>query len=388
MNSKSKTLLIALFALTFFSHSISGQVFQSPRIQENKKKTTADYLSGYYTVNKKDIGNMKVFSSNFYAEPKNCKFEIGEAVRVGQYVKVYFFLTNTINPPRPIQGLDLNLTFRTQTPYNNGCAAFSGEYDNGKLVQYKIENLSCQGHNNSTKTYANIAPQKTEKGYITLSGVPINVETLNEVDLHFKYSIAYKNSNAEFCYVIQNMPIEQYILNERGINDLDCTVPISKLPKKYQGLYTNIKIESVVNEMDGYTETYVNFLNNYNEVVMTGISYEEGPEKRISQLIIKSSKIYTPEGVYVGMSYEELCKLGAIYYRQWWTEKIRLNNTWFEIPKLTNWGEVFHKRITERHEWATSTKSEDYITKSQLGADYFVPNSKITEFTYDLKTNR
>ena len=183
---------------------------------------------------------MKVFSSNFYAEPKNCKFEIGEAVRVGQYVKVYFFLTNTINPPRPIQGLDLNLTFRTQTPYNNGCAAFSGEYDNGKLVQYKIENLSCQGHNNSTKTYANIAPQKTEKGYITLSGVPIDAETLNEVDLHFKYSIAYNNSNAEFCILSPSIPPEADILKRPFMYDGHCKsisieeareriTPISKL---------------------------------------------------------------------------------------------------------------------------------------------------------------
>ena len=391
MYSELKTLSIALFAFIFYSHSISGQVLNNPyRQEEEKKKTTVDYLSKYYNDTKK-IGDMEISLNSFYSEPRYCKFELAEAVRIGQYVKVYFYLTNTLNPPRPTTGTDLNLTFGTRTSYDGivyGCSAYSGEYDNGKPVTYKIVSLSCQGHNNSKETYANIAPQKTEKGCITFSGVPVNVKTLRELSLHFKYKIAYNNSSCEFAYTIKEMPIDQYILNERGINDLDCTVPISKLPKAYPGLYSSIQIESVVNEMDGYTETYVNFLNAQKKVVMTGISYEEGAEKRLNQLTIKSNNIHTPEGVCVGMSYQELCNLGAIYYRQWWTEKIKLNSAWFDIPTLTKEGNFFHKNITQRHETATISKSEDYITNSKLSKQYFSPNTQVTEFTYDLITNR
>lgn len=390
MNTKLKTLSIALFALVCFSHSISGQVFQNPNIKQ--KKTTADYLSSYYKKDTKRIGEMEVSPDTyFYKEPRYCKFEIAEAVRIGPYVKVYFNLTNTLNPPRPTLGTDLNLSFSTKTSYDGtifGCSGYSEEYENGKPVPYKIVALTCQGRNNSKEMNVNIPPQETVTGHITFSGVPINVKTLHELCLHFKYSIAYNKSSCEFRYFVKNMPIVQYIVNEHGVNDLDCTVPISKLPKEYPGLYSKIQIESVVNEMDGYTETYVNFINYKKEVVMTGISYEEGAGKRINQLVIKSNKIHSPEGAYVGMTYQELCKLGAVYYRQWWSDRIKLNSAWIDIPTLTAEGKSFHNIITRQHEMATRTKSDDYITQTKLSPKYFSPNTKVTEFTYDLITNR
>jgi hypothetical protein len=80
--------------------------------------------------------------------------------------------------------------------------------------------------------------------------------------------------------------------------------PIGMISPK--GQVGKIRIESVVNEMDGCTETYVEFIYDKNEIMMTGVSYEEGEGKRLNQLIIKSNKIHTPKGVFVGIPYKEV----------------------------------------------------------------------------------
>lgn len=107
--------------------------------------------------------------------------------------------------------------------------------------------------------------------------------------------------------------------------------PIGMISPK--GQVGKIRIESVVNE-----------------IMMTGVSYEEGEGKRLNQLIIKSNKIHTPKGVFVGIPYKEVILKGGELYRQWWNERIKLNNMWFNIEGLNATGQRALNYLTILHE--------------------------------------
>ena len=402
MKTRLKIVAVILLAFLTFATSTNGQMYAKSKVKQKQPEelTTRDYL-----LNPKQyVGKMKIISL-YPNSNKQPEFKFHEAIREGQYVKVTFRITNTIDINRLIDKRpsadNRNLCFKVYTNGDFECEARSKEKDPkfGGYKKYPIGKISPQGKaGNAASFIYNLAPQKFIDISLYLSFVPINATEIPQLFIRFRDAIGTNPKEEEFsksCYVIENLPIKQFILNEHGISrldnhgtsKLDCTVPISKLPKSYKGLYSKIRIESVCNEMDGYTETYVDFINDKNEIMMTGISYEEGDGKRLNQLIIKSNMIHTPEGIYVGIPYKEVIKKGGNFYRQWWEERIKLNNIWFNIEGLNATGEKDFKYLTILHEQKMNDKG-DYITKGGFKEHHFQPNAKVSEFTYDLITNR
>ena len=174
-------------------------------------------------------------------------------------------------------------------------------------------------------TIHEIKPGESVHGWMLINDVDYKVKTFLGMTFKFRRNITTHYSKdvdvkTVFFYV-ENVPIEKFEITEKGVGRLDCTLPISKFPKRVYRLYDRMETEEVVNEMDGYTETTVKFFWE-DELVMVGLSTDEGPEKRFDQMTFYSKRITTPNGLAPGLPLNKIVEKGGYlkmqYYGPWW----------------------------------------------------------------------
>ncbi len=233
-------------------------------------------------------------------------------------------------------------------------------------------------------TIHEIKPGESVRGWMIINADE-DVDTLIAALFEFRRTVQLNyRGDTELKKVefhVENIPIRKFEITEKGVGTLDCTQPISKFPKRVYKLYDRMETEELVNEMDGYTETRVRFFLK-DELVMVGLSTDEGPEKRFDQMTFWSKRISTPNGLAPGMPIKHFCEKGGYIRLQYW-------ETWF--VQGDNWmsseGEWYEKlnssarRSLEGQHDTNTRRNEAAVTKMKVDERSFAAGCKISSIT-------
>ncbi len=319
---------------------------------------------------------------------------IKEVMRTGNLVKITYTFKNLENVSMPFVTLrkrgEDGIKVSTTKNWDIVDMTFAGM---GLQKDTRIGELGY-----ITKT---IKPGETVEGVLYVA-VDQNVDKLESI--YFVVN-SYKNvgnigdwrekAYKGVLYTFVDIPITQFTIQDRGVGNVDFTKPISMLPKKVPGLYDYMKKEEVVNEMDGYTETYVKFYYG-KELVMEGLSTDEGSQKVFDSVTYYSSRFLTPNGCYPGMPMQEWAEKGAYLWAQYFQEWTRLGDYWCpwngehadqtlrESMKLGYFIEQFFIDFGREHDKAMQ-KNEAAISKKALRKELFSEKNLLPSITVFIK---
>ena len=213
-------------------------------------------------------------------------------------------------------------------------------------------------------------------GCISLANIMMGTEHISDIHINLSAAIGRDASRKAFGFLLNTMPITEFVLKKGGLGNLDFTKPISQLPKSVRGLYDKFEVETVMNEMEGYEETYVNFTLN-GKKVMTGISDSEGTEKILSSLTAEAPIVFTPKGIYPGMPLKEAFARGVTFAREGWMEGLRENKYWMQYDAtMTPAGLQKNQKACDIYERQLDTNPNATFS-SNITAKDFKPDGKI-----------
>lgn len=309
-------------------------------------------------------------------------FNIIRAYRYADAVKVEFCLIN--EDKVPLKGLTLGTSgFYATEVVSNIKENFGGfpiiEYYHIRELQWG----KVYDYEGGRKiTIHEIKPGESVHGWMLINDVDYKVKRFLGMSFKFRRNITTHYSKdvdvKTVFFHAENVPIETFEISEKGVGRLDCSLPISKFPKRLYKFYDRIETEEIVNEMDGYTETSVKFYMG-NELVMVGISTDEGAEKRLDQMNFYSKLITTPEGLAPGMPLQKFVEKGAYlkmqYYGPWWlVQGDNYISSW-----EGNWYEKLGSAVTRHYEGqheSNMTRGNN-VTKFKLTGKTFKTDIKI-----------
>jgi hypothetical protein len=298
-----------------------------------------------------------------YGDNPNCDIQFVMARREGEYVNIYFYLVNKNNQPLN------NLWMR-----NYGDDAVKANSLSGAAIQ--VARLSFGRQSSSEGLSTNIPARGKVQGCISLANVTLGTEHIADVHINLSAAIGANASRNSFGFLLNTMPITEFVLKKGGLGNLDFTKPISQFPKSVRGLYDKFEVETVLNEMEGYEETYVNFTLN-GEKVMTGISDSEGAEKILSSLTAEAPIVFTPKGIYPGMPLKEAFARGVTFTREGWMEGLKENNCWIYYEgEMTPAGQQKYQKACDSYERKLNTNPNATFV-SNITAGDFKPNAKV-----------
>ena len=331
--------------------------------QNQKKPTTAVQKST--TAAQKPVGDIVIGDMLIrpYGDNPNCDIQFVMARREGEHVNIYFYLVNKNNQPLN------NLWMR-----NYGDDAVKANSLSGAAIQ--VARLSFGQQSSSEGLSTNIPARGKVQGCISLANVTLGTEHIADVHINLSAAIGANASRNSFGFLLNTMPITEFVLKKGGLGNLDFTKPISQFPKSVRGLYDKFEVETVLNEMEGYEETYVNFTLN-GEKVMTGMSDSEGAEKILSSLTAEAPIVFTPRGIYPGMPIKEAYKTGATFGREGWMEGLRENKYWMQYEgQMTPAGQQKYQKACEVYEKQLDRNPNATFSSNILATD-FKPDAKI-----------
>lgn len=333
--------------------------------KQNQKKPAATAQNKTVATNQNAGGDIVIGDMLIrpYGDNPNCGFQFVMARREGEYVNIYFYLVNKNNQPLN------NLWMR-----NYGDDAVKANNLSG--AAYQVARLSFGSQSSSEGLSTNIPAQGKVLGCISLANIMMGTEHISDIHINLSAAIGMDASRKAFGFLLNTMPITEFVLKKGGLGNLDFTKPISQLPKSVRGLYDKFEVETVMNEMEGYEETYVNFTLN-GKKVMTGISDSEGTEKILSSLTAEAPIVFTPRGIYPGMTVQKAFEKGAIYGREGWMEGLRENKYWMQYEgQMTPAGQQKYQKACEVYEKQLDRNPNATFSSNILATD-FKPDAKI-----------
>lgn len=331
---------------------------------QNQKKPTAAVQKST-TAAQKPVGDIVIGDMLIrpYGDNPNCDIQFVMARREGEYVNIYFYLVNKNNQPLN------NLWMR-----NYGDDAVKANSLSG--AAYQVARLSFGSQSSSEGLSTNIPAQGKVLGCISLANIMMGTEHISDIHINLSAAIGMDASRKAFGFLLNQTLVTEFVLKKGGLGNLDFTRPVSQFPKSVRGLYDKIETETVLNEMEGYEETYVNFMLN-GKKVMTGISDSEGTEKILSSLTAEAPIVFTPRGIYPGMTVQKAFEKGAIYGREGWMEGLRENKYWMQYEgQMTPAGQQKYQKACEVYEKQLDRNPNATFSSNILATD-FKPDAKI-----------
>lgn len=298
-----------------------------------------------------------------YGDNPNCGFQFVLARREGQYVNVYFYLTNKNNQPLN------NLWMRNYGDDAVKATALSG-------AAYQVARLSFGNQSSSEGLSTNIPAQGKVMGCISLGNITMGTEHISDIHINLSAAIGMDASRKSFGFLLNKTLIHEFVLKQGGLGNLDFTQPISQFPKSVRGLYDSFTTETMVNEMEGIEETYVYFTLN-GQKVMTGMSDSDGAEKILSHITAEAPIVFTPKGVYPGMPLKKAFETGATFSREGWMEGLKENNCWIHYEgEMTPAGQQKYQKACDSYERKLDTNPNATFV-SNITAGDFKSNAKV-----------
>ena len=313
---------------------------------------------------------------------ENVELIIVDAYRYAGAVKLEFTLIN--NDKVSLKGLTMGKGGSHATKVVSRLPARE-LYSTTPLEYYNIREIQWGKRHDyeggKSITINEIKPGESVRGWMIINADE-DVETLIAALFKFRRTVQLNyRGDTELKMVefhVENIPIRKFEITEKGVGTLDCTQPISKFPKRVYKLYDRMETEEVVNEMDAYTETTVKFFLK-DELVMVGVSTDEGPEKRFYQMTFYSQRISTPNGLAPGMPLNKYTEKGAylkmMYYGPWWLVQGDNHISSWEGDWYEKLGSAVTSHYEGQHE--ISMKRGANITKFKLTAKTFKADFKI-----------
>lgn len=341
------------------------KVLSTPSSSSQNQKKPAATVQKSTTAAQKPVGDIVIGDMLIrpYGDNPNCDIQFVMARREGEHVNIYFYLVNKNNQPLN------NLWMR-----NYGDDAVKANSLSGAAIQ--VARLSFGQQSSSEGLSTNIPARGKVQGCISLANVTLGTEHIADIHINLSAAIGANASRNSFGFLLNTMPITEFVLKKGGLGNLDFTKPISQFPKSVRGLYDKFEVETVLNEMEGYEETYVNFTLN-GEKVMTGMSDSEGAEKILSSLTAEAPIVFTPKGIYPGMPLKEAFARGATFAREGWMEGLKENNCWIYYEgEMTPAGQQKYQKACDSYERKLNTNPNATFV-SNITAGDFKPNAKV-----------
>lgn len=275
---------------------------------KNKLKNLGRSVAGAVAGNEADrqVGQaVRVGEIIMSAHGRNpgMNFDYAACRRVGNDVQISFVLTNA--SPNKFNNLwmrnyDTNATWATDTL--------------GRKYSKMLINLG--GSQSSEGVSTSLASGKKMQCSITLRNVPASIKRLAEVRLNFSTSVGMNVEQYPFSFRLKNVPIAEASTDEgvrisrKGWGALDFSKSYKQFPKSVPGLYTRLVVNENL-EAD-IPEIWVEFYDG-NRHVMTGYTYDDGSNGKLSRLDLFSPKVMTEDGIAVGMPVKAALARGGAY---------------------------------------------------------------------------
>lgn len=255
-------------------------------------------------------------------------FDYAGCRRVGSDVQISFVLTNAS------KNLFNNLWMRNYETNATWATDTLGQ-------KYSKMLIVLGGSQSSEGVSTSLASGKKMECSITLRNVPASIKRLAEVRLNLSASVGLNVEQYPFSFRLKNVPIAEASTDEgvrisrKGWGALDFTKPYKQFPQAVPGLYTRLVVNENL-EAD-IPEIWVEFYNG-NQLVMTGLAYDDGSNGKLSRLELFSPKVMTEDGIAVNMPMKQVLARGGKYEdHDMLGEGCEVGHTFvlFDVSKLT-----------------------------------------------------